>query len=81
MPMEILEWMWGFCPAGGAQQAARNLPQYFGNFQKDKAVLKEAAVVQFGFSGRDGFEHASIAHPAAEAAASLFFPLPFFLLN
>ena len=81
MPMGIVKCRWELCPAGGALQDARNLLQYFGNFQIDKAVQTEAAGVQYGVSGRDGFEHASFALPEAEAAAALFFPLPSFLLN
>ena len=79
VPMGILKCRWQFCLAGGALQDARSLLQYFGNFQKDKAVQTEATGVQYGFSGRGGFEHASLAHPEAEAAATLFFPSPPFL--
>ena len=79
--MEVVNCRWEFPLANGALQHARNLFWSFGNFQKDKAVQTEAAGVQYGFSGRDGFEHASFAHPEAEAAATLFFPLPSFLLN
>ena len=81
MPVEILKCRWEFCPAGGALQDVRNLLQCFDNFQKDKAVQTEAAGVQFGFAGRDGFEHASFALSEAEVAATLFFPSPPLLLN
>ena len=45
VPMGILKCRWQFCLAGGALQDARSLFQYFGNFQKDKAVQTEATRV------------------------------------
>ena len=47
VPMRILKCRWQFCLAGGALQDARSLFQYFGNFQKDKAVQTEEAGVQY----------------------------------
>ena len=45
VPMVIVKCRWQFCLAGGALQDARSLLQYFGNFQKGKAVQTEATGV------------------------------------
>ncbi|KAF5933154.1 hypothetical protein HYC85_029325 [Camellia sinensis] len=59
VPMRILKCRWQFCLAGGALQDAESLFQYFGNFQKDKAVQTEATrisrLVEAGLrTGRKG---------------------------
>ena len=68
--MQIIYCRWEFPSAGGIPQCARNLSQNFGIFQRSKAVKTEAAMVWCGLSGRDGFEHASFAHPEAVAVAT-----------
>ena len=71
--MDIFNGRWTFPSADCVPQCSGDLFQDFGIFQRSRAVSTEAAVVWYGLSERDRFEHASFAHPEVGAVATFLF--------